>query len=288
MRTFGGSAGYYFSGAFVISGSLVMCLIDVHKHNLRTRHKSHRQHSKKSLGNGILTSSLASQADPASSSHHQQSIIQPDPNTPASFGPKQASVAEAFERKMSFSEQDDVLPPVSLLSHQRSFVYDDLIDDLNIGKPEISIFSEGEEGIADMDLPDHLFIDELEYLDNITSCDKVENCVMLSEYEQNLIKETETPTPTRRRKWSSLFKQPQLHNASGEKVRIGVGGLRQSSFTAEAGVPLSKMTSSSSPRNRDTATAIREIPTFPNTASWRLPSSYAGPKRSITVIEEAV
>ena len=39
-----------------------------------------------------------------------------------------------------------------------------------------------------MDLPDN-FLSELEYLDNITSCIKVENYLMLSEYEQNLTKE---------------------------------------------------------------------------------------------------
>merc|ERR1719245_2550128 len=108
-----------------------------------------------------------------------------------------------------------MLPPVSLLSHQRSFIYDDIIGLTSGGKQEISLFSE-EEGIADMDMPDHLFIDELEFLDNITSCDKVENCVMLSEYEQNLIKETaESPVPGRRRKWS-LFKQGGVPSKSPE------------------------------------------------------------------------
>ena len=55
-----------------------------------------------------------------------------------------------------------------------------------------------------MDLPDNI-LEELEYLDNITSCNKVENCLMLSEYEQNLIKEKEGPMTAayrRARKWS--------------------------------------------------------------------------------------
>ena len=34
-------------------------------------------------------------------------------------------------------------------------------------------------------------LDEMEYLENITSCNKVENVVMLSEFEQNLLKECE-------------------------------------------------------------------------------------------------
>ena len=55
-----------------------------------------------------------------------------------------------------------------------------------------------------LELPDNL-LEELEYLDNITSCNKVENCLMLSEYEQNLIKEKEGPVITayrKARKWS--------------------------------------------------------------------------------------
>ena len=46
---------------------------------------------------------------------------------------------------------------------------------------------------------------ELVMQDNITSCNKVENCLMLSEYEQNLIKEKEGPVSLacrRARKWS--------------------------------------------------------------------------------------
>ena len=73
---------------------------------------------------------------------------------------------------------------------------------LDLKKPELTCISE--EGIADMDLPDNI-LEELEYLDNITSCNKVENCLMLSEYEQNLIKEKEGPVTLayrKARKWS--------------------------------------------------------------------------------------
>ncbi|XP_037079520.1 monocarboxylate transporter 2-like [Pollicipes pollicipes] len=58
-------------------------------------------------------------------------------------------------------------------------------------KQELTCISE--EGIADMDLPDALFEDielELNMLQgDITSCNKVENYLMLSEYENNLIAE---------------------------------------------------------------------------------------------------
>lgn len=59
-----------------------------------------------------------------------------------------------------------------------------------------------EEGIADMDLPDNL-LDDLDYIgDCITSCNKVENYLMLSEFENNLIAERPVITDRRGRRWS--------------------------------------------------------------------------------------
>jgi len=166
-----------------------MVLIDVHRRNLRKR-KRERQSKKEAAELNSL-------------------------NKAATLGGINVATQD-FERKNSFSDQDDILPPVSLLSHQRSFVYDDMID---LKKPELTIYSE--EGIADMDLPDNLLMmEDLEYLDNITSCNKVENCLMLSEYEQNLIKETESPNSHRRsRKWS-LFKQPTLQTINSESEDV--------------------------------------------------------------------
>jgi hypothetical protein len=110
-----------------------MVLIDVHRRNLRKR-KRERQSRKEAenLANNKTQDGIAN--GNVAMDHHQQE----------------------FERKPSFSDQDDILPPVSLLSHQRSFVYDDMIDLKN--KPELTIYSE--EGIADMDLPDNLLMME--------------------------------------------------------------------------------------------------------------------------------
>ena len=44
-------------------------------------------------------------------------------------------------------------------------------------------------------MPEHLLLEELEMLDNITSCNVVDNYLMLDEYEQNLIKEGEGAVP---------------------------------------------------------------------------------------------
>lgn len=53
-----------------------------------------------------------------------------------------------------------------------------------------------------MDLPDNLF-EDLEYVgDCITSCNKVENYLMLSEFENNLIAEIPMIMDRRGRRWS--------------------------------------------------------------------------------------
>ena len=56
----------------------------------------------------------------------------------------------------------------------------DSLEDLEFlakkSEKELTHFSE--EGIADMDIPDHL-LEELDFLDNITSCDKVENIIII-------------------------------------------------------------------------------------------------------------
>jgi len=193
----GGRRGYYFSAAFVILGSLIMILIDVHRQNLHKR-KKERQNLKKLAEKNLMKSGDDDTRD----------LV------------KQPSKSNDMERKNSFTDQDDILPPVSLLSHQRSFIFDDVIDLKNL---EHSIYSE--EGIADMDLPDNLLLEELDYLDNITSCNKVENCVLMSEYEQNLIKETDIPSGfhnhRRSKKWSSFFKPSTLQTIHSETEDFG-------------------------------------------------------------------
>ena len=306
---YGDRSGYYLSGIFVIVGSLVMCLIDVHKRSLRKRHRRHRQHSQKSVETGSLALHVALSTDPPSGSHHSQhsshhsshnlshhsqhdlaELSSPSFRGPASSGGVPMIIN--FDRQLSFTDQDDILPPVALLSHQRSFTYDDIIDTMK-NKPELTLFSE-EEGIADMDLPDHLFMEELEYLDNITSCNKVENCLMLSEYEQNLIKETESPPPKsdhKRRKWSLFRQSSSMQHSEAtpdlSRMTLGVGGFRQNSYSggrrsAAAGGGPGGGTGGANYNNN--SKGKREIPTFPSTV-WRLPNT--GPKRSITVIEEA-
>lgn len=75
-----------------------------------------------------------------------------------------------------------------------------MIDALGVDKPELTCISE--EGIADMDLPDNI-LDDLDYIgDCITSCNKVENYLMLSEFENNLIAEMPIIMDRKGRRWS--------------------------------------------------------------------------------------
>ncbi len=148
-----------------------MVLIDVHKKNIREKRRACKQLRQLQQLEKVMV--FPATDDPSSSDAIVGSIL--------------------AERQNSFTDQDDMMPPVSLLSHQRSFLYDDLLD---LNNPELSIYSE--EGIADMDLPDAILFEEFDYLDNITSCNKVENCLMLMG-----------------RKWS-LLRQPTLQTIHSE------------------------------------------------------------------------
>ena len=119
-----------------------------------------------------------------------------------------------IEARVSVND-NDIDPPGYLTPVNSLEDLEDDDDDNDLKMPELSHFSE--EGIADMFVPDDI-LDELEYLDNITSCDKVENYLMLSEYEQNLIKEIEGPPiiGKRARKWSLVRQASSLFQSKIE------------------------------------------------------------------------
>ena len=82
-----------------------------------------------------------------------------------------------------------------------------------------------------------MLLEELELLDNITSCNVVDNYLMLDEYEQNLCKEHETPTSvassvTRRlRKWSLVRQGSSLvQEASTRKRSVNNNVMAGTSF----------------------------------------------------------
>lgn len=116
------------------------------------------------------------------------------------------------ERRLSFPAEDEIIG--GFLGPGDSL--EDL-EFLKKSEKELTHFSE--EGIADMDIPDHL-LEELDFLDNITSCDKVENYLMLSEYEQNLSKENDSPLVGRRSRRRSLARQNSSEELGGKKRRL--------------------------------------------------------------------
>ena len=205
----GSNSGYVFSGVAVVFAAAVMSFIDVHRRNVRRKKRRNKVDKNRSVvGPGIESQ----QKLPLHRCHNPAGL------DPINFidvdGVDDVDVDAEVDRN-SFSEQDDILPPMSLLSHQRSFVYDDLQD---LIKKRETLASD--EGLDDLDMPEEYLMDDFDYLDNITSCNKVENCLMLSEYEQNLSKETESPNNHRRsRKWS-MFKQPTLQTINSESEDV--------------------------------------------------------------------
>lgn len=137
-------------------------------------------------------------------------------------------------------------------------------------KPELTCISE--EGIADMDLPDHL-LEELDYLgDCITSCDKVENYLMRSEYENNLIVksgESMVATPSERRH-SRLKRTFSIRQPIGLQPAVGDSPRLPDDYIPQAEPP-------GAPIIEPPATLPPEVNHF----------NKLGPQRRITVIEEA-
>ncbi|KAF2364866.1 Major facilitator superfamily [Trinorchestia longiramus] len=148
---YGNKAGYYFSSTFIIFGSMTIFLIDIHRRRAarhQHKHKSGRQHTCQRRG----CPESRSRRDSLAAFN-----IEPPAHTP--------SLASLIHHPRNINGLPETLDPRN--------------------KAELTCISE--EGIADMDLPDHL-LEELDYLgDCITSCDKVENFLMRSEYENNLI-----------------------------------------------------------------------------------------------------
>ena len=224
----GSNSGYIFSGVAVVLAAAVMSFIDVHRRNVRRKKRRNKVDKNRSVvGPGIESQ----QKLPLHRCHNPAGL------DPINFidvdGVDDVDVDAEVDRN-SFSEQDDILPPMSLLSHQRSFVYDDLQD---LIKKRETLASD--EGLDDLDMPEEYLMDDFDYLDNITSCNKVENCLMLSEYEQNLIKENESPNLEGPRKWSSrkwsMFKTPTMPtiNSESEDVSGSTSGIETNKSVSE-------------------------------------------------------
>ncbi|XP_023937926.2 monocarboxylate transporter 10 [Bicyclus anynana] len=190
----GGKAGYYFSSTCSLIGSLSLFCIDLHRRSVAQKHT-------KENGGGIGCESACSAPRSRSRDHEPR----------AATGAATALVLGAELVAPGRAGRDlllDSIGPGSLGSPPPNI------------PPELTCISE-EGGLdldLDLDIPEHLLEDLDCGGDCITSCNKVENYLMLSEYENNLI--AELPLNERRgRRWSFVVSnnspQPssnQLHS----------------------------------------------------------------------------
>ncbi|XP_055710643.1 monocarboxylate transporter 2-like isoform X1 [Phlebotomus papatasi] len=183
----GAKEGYYFSSMCALLGCLVLFFVDLHRRSL-SRHKHTRANGTRHL----CTSDSCPQ-----------------------------------RRKLSFSQEPDHEPGVLVTGATLMIGSELLIPQLTdkflepaAEKPELTCISE--EGIADMDLPDNL-LDDLDYVgDCITSCNKVENFLMLSEFENNLNAELPALLERKRRRVSiSMNKNAKISEADEETTSNG-------------------------------------------------------------------
>ncbi|XP_046977724.1 uncharacterized protein LOC124543541 isoform X1 [Vanessa cardui] len=171
----GGKAGYYFSSTCSLIGSLSLFCIDLHRRSVANKHT-------KENGGTVGCESTATSRN-----------RDREPRTAA--GAATALVLGAELVAPGRAGRDlllDSIGPGSLGSPPPNL------------PPELTCISE-EGGLdldLDLDIPEHL-LEELDCGgDCITSCNKVENYLMLSEYENNLIAEIPNLNERRGRRWS--------------------------------------------------------------------------------------
>ena len=156
---------HYFAGISIIIGSLTLFLLNLHRHRLK-KQKLRRQLARTKSDKSDATTVIE---DPESIPPEYESVHKP-------------------ERRPSFPEEEDD-------------------EELLVGGVSIQKLEEGGE-LCEMEydmLGDDMEDHDYEIMDNITSCNVVDNYLMLDEYEQNLCKEHEQPPVTglrRLRKWS--------------------------------------------------------------------------------------
>ncbi|XP_061714416.1 monocarboxylate transporter 10-like isoform X2 [Cydia pomonella] len=189
----GGKAGYYFSSTCSIIGSLSLFCIDLHRRSVAHKHTKEN--------GGTVTCESACQPRRSRSRDRE-------PRT--ATGAATALVLGAELVAPGRTGRDfllDSIGPGSLGSPPPNV------------PPELTCISE-EGGLdldLDLDIPEHLLEDLDCGGDCITSCNKVENYLMLSEYENNLIAELPTMSERRSRRWSIVVANSPPRAASPDR-----------------------------------------------------------------------
>ncbi|CAG0881627.1 unnamed protein product [Cyprideis torosa] len=193
--SFGGKAGYYLSAAFVLLGSLSLFLIQIH--TARRRKRRAKEASEKAAaagdpqlaGDGSVNLDSTGRGAEGTASHHSGGSV----------------LLRGSGIDDDDMDDDDDEPLASLLLLAQ-----------NVGKPELTCISE--EGIADMDIPDHI-LDDLVVDDCITSCNQIfhkdsvaplQMEMFISEFEHNLEQFNRPSVPGSDRRKSLARRQSDL------------------------------------------------------------------------------
>ncbi|XP_030752675.1 monocarboxylate transporter 12-like isoform X2 [Sitophilus oryzae] len=181
--TYNNKTGYYFSSTCVLVGSLTLFLVDVRQRKLNR--------AKNSRTNGGTQHFCV---HGAYSSHNRRLSFPQEMDNDQVVSPSVTAAAVILGADMVQNNSGG------------------MIENGNGEKADLTCISE--EGIADMDLPDNI-LDDLDYIgDCITSCNKVENYLMLSEFENNLIAEMPLTIDKKSRRLS--LQKPRLSTCATE------------------------------------------------------------------------
>ncbi|CAH2047197.1 unnamed protein product, partial [Iphiclides podalirius] len=185
----GGKAGYYFSSTCSLIGSLSLFCIDLHRRSVA--HK----HTKENGGTATCESACGQSRRSRSREREPRAAA----GAATALGAELVAPGRAGRDLLL-----DGIGPGSLGSPPPKI------------PPELTCISE-EGGLdldLDLDIPEHLLEDLDCGGDCITSCNKVENYLMLSEYENNLIAELPNLNERRGRRWSIVVGNSNSPQAS--------------------------------------------------------------------------
>ncbi|XP_076252048.1 monocarboxylate transporter 12-like isoform X3 [Rhynchophorus ferrugineus] len=180
-ETYNNKTGYYFSSSCVLVGSLVFFLIDI-----RQRKINRNRNSRNNGAQHFCVHSNCSQG--------RRISFGQEPDNDQMVSPSVTAAA--------------VILGSDIVQNNSAGIIDNLT--VSGEKGDLTCISEE----ADMDLPDNL-LDDLDYIgDCITSCNKVENYLMLSEFENNLIAEMPHTADKKSRRLS--LQKPRLSSCTSE------------------------------------------------------------------------
>ena len=207
--------GYYFSASIVVIGGMLLSCVDVHKKRLRKKRRLRQCKSTASTATAATSTTFNSTTGTIHRhlySSHSQSIDTPKNSgihdLPSIHSPILSQHPKDFPSEHHVSEVGLPLVEASASGNDKPIIFvvrshsDATAAELPKNKKHqqlqrlmsLDMMEQGEDIIQELDEimedEDELLInEEIDFLEGITSCNKVENCVIMSEYEQNLMKE---------------------------------------------------------------------------------------------------